>query len=385
MKLIGLMAYMRVNGKYLIGNNGGLPWTCKEDMKNFVETTRGKKVIVSMKTLITIPNRLKGRTVYALCKDVTKYGYTAKTLPEGVTVHSNATELLTKLRLEGDDCYVIGGGEVYDLFQHEIDEWELSEIGVTYFKSFEQGLVYADGIVSNLLKKIGSNDEDDPEVTLTVYHRGMGQGDVIELAESLKEGVNLGEMRKQGIINFIIGGRPYLGSINVWQHAHKPVQWDSVHDGHTYNRVLPPLPYPHHRERHISDNVRSTAQSTFIGLDDSNLRTIHSIRRHLNSSYNLQKLLFSKIYSGDTPEGIMLSPMATTDQYGRKGLSIPFNDFSIDLVLTAEGVKSDKIELIRSVTKDRSMKPTIRSLLDSIVMVNSLTIGLDLLTQEVEK
>lgn len=385
MKLIGLMAYMRANGKYLIGNNKGLPWACKEDMKNFVETTRGKKVIVSMKTLITIPNRLEGRTVYALCKDVAKYGYTAKTLPKGVTVHSNATELLTKLRLEGDDCYVIGGGEVYDLFQHEIDEWELSEIGVTYIKSFGQDLVYADEIVSRLLKKIGSNDEDDPEVTLTVYHRAMGHGDVMELAESLKEGVNLEAMRNQGIIKFIIGGRPYLGNTNVWQHAHKPVQWDSVHDGHTYNHMLPPLSNPHHRERHISDNVRSTVQSTVIGLDDSNLRTIHSIRRHLSSSYNLQKILFGKIYSSDTPEGVMLSPMASTDKYGRKGLSIPFNGFSIDLVLTSEGVKSDEIELIRTVTKDNSMQPAIRSLLDSIVMVNSLTIELDLLTQEVEK
>lgn len=374
MKLIGLMAYMRVNGKYLIGNNKGLPWTCKEDMKNFVETTRGKKVIVSMKTLITIPNRLEGRTVYALTKDIAKYGYTAKTLPEGVTVYSNATELLAKLRLEGDDCYVIGGGEVYDLFQHEIDKWELSEIGVTYIKSFGQDLVYADEIVSRLLKKIGSNDKDDPEVTLTVYHRAMGHGDLMELAESLKEWVNLEDMRNKGIVKFIVGGRPYLGSANRWGRGDHPVQWESVHDTHSNSRMFPPF-----------DNVRSTTQSTVIGLDDSNIRTIHSIRRHLASSYNLQKILFGKIYSSDTPEGVMLSPMASTDQYGRKELSIPFDDFSIDLVLTSEGVKSDEIELIRTVTKDSSMQPSIRSLLDSIVMVHSLTIELDLLTQEVEK
>lgn len=60
-EVYGLIA-VGVNGAF--GLNDGLPWKNSTDMKWFKAMTMGKNVVVSNKTLKTIPNNLPGRIVY---------------------------------------------------------------------------------------------------------------------------------------------------------------------------------------------------------------------------------------------------------------------------------------------------------------------------------
>lgn len=115
------VACVAANG--VIGRAGSLPWNVPEDMARFKELTMGHALIVGRKSY-TGP--LVGRKLVILSRK----GFPA---PEGIEIAKTKEEAL-KIALSADpEPFVIGGAEVYKLFEQEIGEIYLTRLN----KEFE--------------------------------------------------------------------------------------------------------------------------------------------------------------------------------------------------------------------------------------------------------
>ena len=101
----------------VIGRDGMLPWHIPADLKRFKALTMGKPMIMGRKTFESLPGLLPGRRHIVL----TRGGWSV----EGAEV---AHAIDHALKLAGDDAFVIGGAEVFSLFEPIADRWELTEV-----------------------------------------------------------------------------------------------------------------------------------------------------------------------------------------------------------------------------------------------------------------
>lgn len=98
---MNIIAAVALNGA--IGRNNDLIWHIGEDLKFFKKTTLGHPVIMGRKCFESIGRALPGRKNIVISRG-------EPTVPEGVlTVHS----IEEALALAGEDCFVIGGGQIY--------------------------------------------------------------------------------------------------------------------------------------------------------------------------------------------------------------------------------------------------------------------------------
>ncbi len=122
---IALIVAVGRNG--VIGADGDLPWRLKDDMKHFVDTTRGKPVIMGRKTWESFPRRpLPGRANLVVTRD---YDYSAM----GAHVFASLGVALASgrciARMGGfDELMVIGGGAVYAATLPMADVLYLTEV-----------------------------------------------------------------------------------------------------------------------------------------------------------------------------------------------------------------------------------------------------------------
>ena len=101
-----------VSKSWGIGKNGDLLFSIPEDMKFFRETTMNKVVIMGRKTLESFPNKkpLPKRTNIVLTRNK-DYN------PEGVIICHTPVEVLNEVKkYQADDCFIVGGEEIYRLF-----------------------------------------------------------------------------------------------------------------------------------------------------------------------------------------------------------------------------------------------------------------------------
>lgn len=82
---------LAVNKTGSIGLNGGVPWHCPEDLKNFKQLTMNKRVLVGRVTAESLPP-LPGREI--------------------TVISTSGMSLLTAARLYPDAC-IIGGAQLY--------------------------------------------------------------------------------------------------------------------------------------------------------------------------------------------------------------------------------------------------------------------------------
>ena len=136
MKLKALVAVTMFENKFAVGTETGLPWRCPEDLKDFRNKTLGEICIVSLKTLVTIPNALVGRTVIALSSDPTKYEFDLSQNPHVyvVTDKALALETIKNIKKPDNKVYVIGGPKIYNLFEDLIVEADVSLIPDQYVR-----------------------------------------------------------------------------------------------------------------------------------------------------------------------------------------------------------------------------------------------------------
>jgi dihydrofolate reductase len=102
-----------------IARDGQVPWRIREDLQRFVAHTSGTPMIMGRKTFESLPGLLKGRRHIVLTRD------RAWSAPGAEAAHS----VNEALDLAGTGAVtVIGGVEVFDLFEPYATRFELTEV-----------------------------------------------------------------------------------------------------------------------------------------------------------------------------------------------------------------------------------------------------------------
>ena len=101
--MLGMIVACDRNGA--IGKDGDLPWRQSTDLQHFKSVTMGSNLIMGRKTWNSLPGVLPGRDHYVLSRGEV----------EGVEVVSfeQAADM---------DGWVIGGGQIYELFLPHVNE-----------------------------------------------------------------------------------------------------------------------------------------------------------------------------------------------------------------------------------------------------------------------
>ncbi len=134
--VIALIVAVAENG--VIGRDGALPWRIPEDMKWFVERTKGKPCIMGRKTWESLPKRpLPGRTNIVVTRDD---AYEAE---RAVVVSSVDAAIGMAASEEPDEIMIIGGAEIYRAALPVADRIYLTSIhgevaGDTFFPDLDR-------------------------------------------------------------------------------------------------------------------------------------------------------------------------------------------------------------------------------------------------------
>ena len=92
----------------VIGRDGGLPWYLPGDLRRFKELTTGRAVVMGRRTFESLPpsvRPLPGRRNMVLSSDPAYR-------PDGAEVFARLDAALERCN---QDCFVIGGGQIYRL------------------------------------------------------------------------------------------------------------------------------------------------------------------------------------------------------------------------------------------------------------------------------
>src|SRR6187402_1762920 len=136
--IISLIAALSENR--VIGKNNDLPWHLPDDMKYFMQTTKGHYVIMGRKNYDSIPEKFKplpNRTNIVVTRqpDFRAPGcIVVNTLEEAVKIARNNGE---------KETFIIGGAEIYNLGFSLADKLYITEIntvldGDTHFPEFNK-------------------------------------------------------------------------------------------------------------------------------------------------------------------------------------------------------------------------------------------------------
>lgn len=137
--IISLIAARASNG--VIGTDNRLPWHLPDDMKFFMQTTKGHAVIMGRKNYLSIPEKfrpLPDRMNIILTRN------TQFIAPGCTVVHHPQDALRAAAGFGKEEVFIIGGAEIYGLFMADASKMYLTEInahtaGNTYFPDFNPG------------------------------------------------------------------------------------------------------------------------------------------------------------------------------------------------------------------------------------------------------
>ncbi len=136
--IISLIAARTQNN--VIGKNNDLPWHLPDDMKYFMQTTKGHHIIMGRKNYDSIPEKfrpLPNRTNIIVTRQPNFHApgcITVSTLEKGLEIARNNGELET---------FIIGGAEIYNLGFSLANKLYITEInttldGDTHFPDFDK-------------------------------------------------------------------------------------------------------------------------------------------------------------------------------------------------------------------------------------------------------
>ncbi len=135
---ISLIAALTEN--YVIGKNNDLPWSLPDDMKYFMQTTKGHPVIMGRKNYDSIPQKFKplpNRTNIVVTRQ-------SNFMALGCHVVGSVEEALRFAQEKGDaEVFVIGGAEIYKHALPAANRLYLTEIkavieGDVFFPQFNK-------------------------------------------------------------------------------------------------------------------------------------------------------------------------------------------------------------------------------------------------------
>jgi len=114
-KIVFVIARAR-NG--VIGRDGALPWRIPEDLKRFKALTMGAPMIMGRKTFESLPKLLPGRRHLVLTRGAWRAA--------GAEVAHTVEEALALV--QSPRVSIVGGAEIYRLFEPLADRIELTEV-----------------------------------------------------------------------------------------------------------------------------------------------------------------------------------------------------------------------------------------------------------------
>lgn len=131
----------------VIGNKGKLLWSYSEDTKRFKELTSNSVVVMGANTFlydlekVALPNR----TNIVLSTKLNKYDY-----PQ-VTICRTTNEVLD---LVNNNCWIIGGSQIYKLFLPVVQIMEITHIHKAYLgDSYFPLIDYSNWNITNQINK----------------------------------------------------------------------------------------------------------------------------------------------------------------------------------------------------------------------------------------
>lgn len=138
MKLPEVSMICAMTPRYVIGNNGAMPWRIRSDMKFFAQQTENSAVVMGPKTFQSIGKPLKERLNIVL---TTNHDY--KPAPGVHVAHSPKQALEFAASRRQQEFFVIGGALVYSSFlpmaQQLFITYVLADLpGDTHFPHWDQ-------------------------------------------------------------------------------------------------------------------------------------------------------------------------------------------------------------------------------------------------------
>lgn len=121
----------------IIGGDNKLLWHISEDLKRFRGITTGHTIIMGRKTFESLPKVLPNRHHVVITRDI---NFSVDS--NQVTIVNDLNELLNKYENSGDEAFIIGGGEIYNLLFPYAKKLYLTKVnknfeGDTYFPNID--------------------------------------------------------------------------------------------------------------------------------------------------------------------------------------------------------------------------------------------------------
>lgn len=116
----------------IIGKSNKLPWHLPKDLKHFKETTLNQAILMGRVTFEGMNKRLLPNRETLILTTQSDYQV------EGATVVTSVKEVLTWYTNQDKPLYIVGGSQVYKLFEPYVDELVVTQVqtevdGDTYF------------------------------------------------------------------------------------------------------------------------------------------------------------------------------------------------------------------------------------------------------------
>ena len=106
----------------VIARDGQVPWQISADLRRFKQLTMGTPMVMGRKTFESLPGLLPGRRHIVLTRDKAWQA-------EGAEVAHSVEQAL---KMAGDDdVSIIGGAEIYRLFEALADRLEITQVQLT--------------------------------------------------------------------------------------------------------------------------------------------------------------------------------------------------------------------------------------------------------------
>ena len=147
----------------VIGRCNQLPWQLKTDMQHFVNSTRGKPVVMGRKQFESMGKALPGRQNIVLTRNTEFELDDAEVVDNIESAIAIAQSTLAESQIAQPEVMIIGGAEIYALALPYADRLYMTEIetaleGDTFFPEFELSQWHA--LSSNAYSRDEFNDYD---------------------------------------------------------------------------------------------------------------------------------------------------------------------------------------------------------------------------------
>lgn len=122
MAIIGIVA---VDKRGAIGKGGSLPWHYSADLKHFKQVTTDHACVMGNRTWLALKKPLPNRLNIVMTR-------TQLIEPrDGLIILRDRLSVLNLKPYLATDLFIIGGREIFQTFQQDIERWIVTEIPIT--------------------------------------------------------------------------------------------------------------------------------------------------------------------------------------------------------------------------------------------------------------